>query len=183
MTTHSGIAEVGIVSYKTPPWYGERPTGITMDRHKLALGRGLVAGLSAAAIAATGPWLLLHLLLLVNRLGTDLDPSPDGARVGSYLFASIVGAAAFVSFGTRPRGQVWRDFVRVAFVALIIVAVLHVVDGPRMKGDPPFGEKPTDIVLFTIPSVVTGIALLAWRTLRGSRFASMTATELSRTQP
>lgn len=154
-----------------------------MGPYELNIKRGLIAGLVAGALAFAGPWLLLHLLLFTQRLGSEIDPSPDGARLASYFLASIVGTAACVSFCTKPRSSVRHDFIIVACLAILIPSLWFLVEGPRLKSEPPFGEKPTDIVLLTVPAVASGILLLAWRTLRKSRSTSAMFGEPTRKQP
>jgi hypothetical protein len=134
----------------------------------MTIMRGLIAGAAAGALAAVVPWLLLELLLLARRLGADTDPSSDGARLGSYFLASLVGTAAFVSFAIRPRIPVWQCLLPVALVAVAALGVGGLLEGQRYKSEPPFGQKPTDILLLTLPAVVTGVFLLARRTLRKS---------------
>jgi hypothetical protein len=50
------------------------------------------------------------------------------------------------------------------------------VMGRRGKSEP-FGEKPIDIVLLTVPSIATGIVILAGRILRRERNRSVTSEE------
>jgi hypothetical protein len=149
---------------------------------KLTITRGLIAGSVAGALAFTVPWLLLYLLRFLEWLGTDIDPSSDGAWLGSYFLTSIVGTSACVSFGTQARSSAWRDFLVVALVAILVLSLVSLVEGPRLKSEPPFGEMPSDLVWLTAPAVVTGMVLLAWRTLRGSRNRSGTTGELTREQ-
>jgi hypothetical protein len=139
-----------------------------MTPYKPNIKRGLLAGLVAGIVAFALPWLLLYLLLLSKRLGIDVDPSTDGAWVGSYLLTSIVGTAACVAFGANPRTSFWSTLVAVFLVAAVILALAGIVEGPRHKSEPPFGEKPIDLVFLTAPAVVAGSLIWAWRVLRGS---------------
>jgi hypothetical protein len=139
---------------------------LKMTPYKLNIKRGLIAGLVAGTVAFAGPWLLLYLLLFSKQLGNEVDPSTGGAWLGSYFLTSIVGTAAGVAFGTSPRSSVWRTFLSVALVAMVILALAGIVDGPRFKSKPPFGEKPIDLVVLTVPAVAAGLLILAWRVLR-----------------
>ena len=140
-----------------------------MGPYALNVKRGLIVGAAAGALAYAVPWLLLRLLLLTKRLGADVDPSSEGARIGSLFLASITGAATFASFGTRPRSSAGHAFLAVVGVAILVLSLATFAEGPRPKSEPPFGEKPADVLLLTVPAVATGILLLGWRTLRGSR--------------
>lgn len=139
-------------------------------RHEWRPLRGLLAGLLAAAAGAAVPWVLLELLLLLNRLGTDLDPSRDGARLGSYFLGSIAGVAAFASFATAPRGPFGRTFAVVGLLtAAAWLVFMNLVHNPRRKGDPLVGEDPMDLVWLTAAAVAAGVGLLVWRALGRDR--------------
>jgi hypothetical protein len=151
-----------------------------MGPYEWSIKRGLIAGVVAGTLAFALPWLLLYLLLFTKRLGNDIDPSFDGAWLGSYFLTSVVGTAAFVSFGTRPRSTVRHNFPIVASVAILCLAVAGLAEGQRYKSEPAFGEKPGDLVMLTVPAVVTGVVLLAWRILRGDRSHSRTMGDPTR---
>ncbi len=137
------------------------------DSDLLTLGRGLLIGAAAGAVAAVVPWALLHLILLTKHLGAALDPSPDGARVASYFLAAVVGTGVCVMFATRPRTTSLQSVFPVAAVGL--VALLLAGDGRSHKSEPPFGEDPADLLRLTVPAVGTGVLLVAWRTLLAPR--------------
>jgi hypothetical protein len=154
-----------------------------MGPYQLNIKRGLVAALVAGSVAFAVPWLLLSLLLWGKWLGIDVDPSRDGAWLGAYFLTSIVATAACVSFGTSPKASFVRDAALIAGVTIVISSVATIVQGPRYKSEPPFGEGPADIALLTVPAVATGVAILAWRTLRARRDRSETTAKPTSNQP
>jgi hypothetical protein len=151
---------------------------LKMGAYQLNPKRGLIAGLVGGALAFAVPWLLLYLIVFAKWLLYD-TPAVDrqydinfmskGAWLGSYFLTSLVVSAACVAFGTNPRCSFGHDFAAIALVAIVLSSLVGFVDGPRLKSEPPFGEKPLDIVLLTAPAVVTGIVILAWRMLHGCR--------------
>jgi hypothetical protein len=153
---------------------GDTDVNANPDRYELTIGRGLLAGLVAGALGFALPWTLLYLLYVLNWLGADLDPSREGAWVGSYFTASLFGTGAFVSFVTRPKSHVGRNTAVIGLVAIVILTLTGFIGGPRYKSDPPFGEAPLDLVLLTAPAVATGVVLLAYHTLRASRTRRLT---------
>ncbi len=136
---------------------------------ELTLFRGLFAGLVAGAFAFAVPWMLLYLIYFANWLGADFDPSREGAWLGSYFMTSIFGPAVFVTFATRPRSWLGSNAGIITLATVVALSVQGIVEGRRVKSDPPFGEAPLDIVLLTVPAIVTASVLLVWRILRASR--------------
>src|SRR5262249_58010885 len=128
-------------------------------------------------------WLPLYPLLVGKRLGIDGEPSADGAWVGSYFLTSIVGTAACVAFGTSPRTSFWRTLVAVFLVTGVTLSLVAMLEGPRHKSEPPFGEKPIDVVFLTAPAVVAGLFILAWRVLRVAPGRSAAVEGAGRDQP
>ncbi len=123
------------------------------------------------------------LLLSGKWLGMDVDPSSDGAWLGAYFLTSIIATAACVSFGTSPKSSFVGDAALIAGVTIGITSVVAIAQGPRYKSERPFGEGPGDIALLTAPAVATGVAILAWRTLRARRDRSETTAEPPSKQP
>ena len=158
-----------------------------MGPYELNITRGLIAGLLAGTLAFAVPWLLVCLLLFTQWLGNDIYISLDGAWLGSYFLTSLVGTAACVSFGTRPRtAAVGGDFACIAgaafFVTLLIHAPVFIVHGQRVKSDPAYWDT-IFIVLLTAPAVATGIVILACRSLRVFRNRSPEIGALTKKQP
>src|SRR5262245_15630032 len=148
-----------------------------MATHKLRIWRGLFAGLVCGALGFGVPWLFLALIYFANWLGADLDPDTAGAWPGSYFLASMFGSIALVRFGISPRSEARRAYRAVGIVAVVALFLASIVGGRRVKSDPPFGEKPLDILLLTVPAIATAVVILAWLFVRGLRNRSATVEE------
>src|SRR5262245_37732663 len=144
---------------------------------ELKLGRGLLAGLIGGCLAYAVPWLLLYLIVLVKWLVYDLSAwerqyevatmSAD-AWLGSIFVTAIFGTAACVSFAMNPTLPVGRVSAAIGCVACFALTLMAIFEGPRYKSEPPFGEKPGDVVWLTAPAVAAGALILVWRTLKAN---------------
>ena len=146
-----------------------------MPQREINLCRGLVAAFISVMAGFTLPWFLVCLLLVADWFGNhsaDWEPlfkrsfTIDGAWLASYLFMSLCGTVAFLSFGIGSTRNIRGNLFAVGIIGVGVPYLWQIIHGPRMKSEPRFGETQFDILLLTVPSVTTGVFIIAWRILK-----------------
>jgi hypothetical protein len=142
-----------------------------METRTLHVKRAFIAATMSAVMGIPLPWLLGYTILSLKwwwlDTGTwdrefDLRIMSPRAWLLSWLFASVLGAAAFSSFGVKPKMAFHRNLFVISSIAVLSLGVYGLLHGPWVKSEPEFGEKWIDIVWLTLPAIAAGLLILGY---------------------
>ncbi len=158
---------------------------MTYDRREIIrrFMNGLRIGAVGGLLSFPLPWIvglvMLNLLWLAHGTAPvdrahDWTNMTEGGWLAAYFVASVTFASLFASrFSTGPR-SIRSDSTLVAATACLVLAAFIVIDGPRYKSEPDFGELLIDKLVLTVPAIIAGLSIAAARSFTSSTTSSPT---------